>query len=544
MIKALPGPAENRLNLLKAAAICLSASNLLFLNTWSEIYPGSEDQYVKGITISPMTLIALWTNILIIAGFLFLFYKSLHKSKSFNSLTIIASFLFLAILFLPCYRILVQYYHFLHPINLRKAISRSGIIVLAATLPVLIISVAVWKSQRFLLFIRGILLVLSPAPFILSIPILRTISKYENTRVVVDPVVDHAHTRHPRVVVLIFDEWDYEYTFSERPPRIQLPEIDRFCRQYGNYTSCWPPSGQTIRSIPSLATGKHWLGAVPGQAGELLLKDPETNRWKQWSDIDDLFVYTAGLGWKTQMIQWLHQIPASYVQKRPGLTVHHHPDSPEWDEAQKAYRTYRGSVVRGWRQLILSFQAFYRIAHQKNPIPDRVSMVNSMTRELLTAVRSKNDDLIWAHLPFPHLPGIIDSKTGAFLDHPNSAASNLDNMLLVDQTLHALRVQMESQGDWEQSLIVLTADHWQRENATENIPSNPGKYARDQGYRVPLLVKWPYQSKPWIHDEPVSNTSIRGMIEAVAKGQNPGESFRVSTPPPNLREFLLTNHTR
>jgi len=344
-----------------------------------------------------------------------------------------------------------------------------------------------------------------------------------------------------KAIVLIFDEWDYQYGFTQRPGWIRLPHIDRFVAEYGSYTHCWPPAGETLRSIPSLATGKSWLGAIPGIGLELLLKDAGTGAWVPWSQTDDLFMSLSQIGWRTEMIQWHHVLPTSYLARRPGLTVVHFAGSPEALRAQTAYRSYGGTLGRCWVRLFQSYRSFLRIWTLPEEIQDRVTMVNGMWDALYGSVRSQQFDFIWAHLPFPHLPAIADARSNAFLVRPDPFGTNLDNMILADWTIGRLREQLEALQAWDPTLVILTADHWQRELSGLNLPEIKGKYATDAGLRVPLLVKWPGQKEPWVVDNPVQNASIRRMVEAVALGQDGGEAFPMDLPRAGMRDVLLNN---
>jgi arylsulfatase A-like enzyme len=115
-------------------------------------------------------------------------------------------------------------------------------------------------------------------------------------------------------------------------------------------------------------------------------------------------------------------------------------------------------------------------------------------------------------------------------------------MLLVDQTVGDIRRTLESMQAWDQTLIILTSDHWQRDYAGDHLPPLPEKTSTEQGLRIPLLVKFPGQKTPVQFDQRFSNIAIRGWVEDMARGQNPTPdqaSKQAPTLPANLRTFLM-----
>jgi len=59
----------------------------------------------------------------------------------------------------------------------------------------------------------------------------------------------------PRLIWILFDEWDRALTFGNRPAGLSLPEIDRFRAEAFDASRVYPPSRLTLVSVPSLLTG-------------------------------------------------------------------------------------------------------------------------------------------------------------------------------------------------------------------------------------------------------------------------------------------------
>jgi hypothetical protein len=68
--------------------------------------------------------------------------------------------------------------------------------------------------------------------------------------------------------------------------------------------------------------------------------------------------------------------------------------------------------------------------------------------------------LMLVHLPVPHPPPIFDPSRGALTTGMTSSVRGyLGNMQLADRTLGELRSVMETLGTWDQTTVLVTADH-------------------------------------------------------------------------------------
>ncbi len=65
-------------------------------------------------------------------------------------------------------------------------------------------------------------------------------------------------------------------------------------------------------------------------------------------------------------------------------------------------------------------------------------------------------DFLFLHLPMPHPGGIYDRKTSSFTTHNSSY---IDNLALADKSLAHLRHQLEQNGEWDSSAILVMGDH-------------------------------------------------------------------------------------
>lgn len=523
------------------AAVCLSAASLLFFPSWEEMYPGTQMQTHRGVTVTLQGLGALWGEILLLGALSYLLFSQLRPPGLKKAMGLLAAGS-LFIVMVPGLSHLLQSSLGMGRAGLLAQTGRKGLIITGLVITAIVLLAICFRSGLVLRSVKAMLLILLPAPILFTWTIARCIPG-SAPMAPSGPSPTIGPPRPPKAVVLIFDELDWDFAFQSRPVWIPMTQFDRFAREYGSYSNCWPVAGETYRSLPSLATGHPWLGAVPGRGLEVLLKAPSSGVWQTWKETNDLFVSMGSRGWRTRMVQWHHTLSTPFLDYRAGLTVYHQSDLPGWEHATWAYQTPWGTLQRSWEGVGLSLQRTARLLRDPDYMDDiplrRKTMILEMLQDLKDTLTRRRTDLVWAHLPCPHVPAFWDARKGRFLESRESGVSNLDNMAFADLILGGVREQMERQGDWDGALVIITSDHWQRALAGENLPSMPGKYDHLDGYRVPLLVKWPGQQASYRRDEPVCTLSVRRMVEAVAAGDPGGPNFPMDPPPQGLADLLI-----
>jgi arylsulfatase A-like enzyme len=121
------------------------------------------------------------------------------------------------------------------------------------------------------------------------------------------------------------------------------------------------------------------------------------------------------------------------------------------------------------------------------------------------------------HMPIPHMPGIYDRRTDKFASRNSNY---IDNLALTDKLLAHIRSELEQRGQWDDSTIVIMADHswrtmfwdylpsWTKE---ENIASEGGKFDDRPAY----IVKLPDQHTGARIDAPFAAMDTRKLFDAL-----------------------------
>jgi len=109
-----------------------------------------------------------------------------------------------------------------------------------------------------------------------------------------------------------------------------------------------------------------------------------------------------------------------------------------------------------------------------------IRMYEETVRRAQEMVADRTLQLVFLHLPVPHLPPIYDPGTNKLSVHDYRFMGYFDNLVLMDRTLGAVRRAIEGAGLWETTSIVVTSDHSWRGARRYDGRSDP---------RVPFLVR-------------------------------------------------------
>jgi hypothetical protein len=310
------------------------------------------------------------------------------------------------------------------------------------------------------------------------------------------PPMSRVREGQPRVVWMIFDETDQRVAFEQRPPRVGMPEFDRFLRESLSATNAYPPGNNTIESIPGLTTGLRVSEAFPTNSSQLILKLTDSGRTVSWSELPSVFDSARDLGFNTALVGWYHPYPRvlgrslnycswypiMFIQPVPALTF--------------------GGAMRDELECV----AWY--LHLRHLY---VNICRATLADSLSLVTNASYGLIFLHLPPPHRPWVFDPATGRFtLLDMSKAAGYFNNLALADRTFGKLRAAMEASNQWNRSWIIVSADHSWRASA---------EYDGRRDFRVPFLVKAPGPNQPVVYSPAINTLLTHDLILAILRSE-------------------------
>jgi hypothetical protein len=282
----------------------------------------------------------------------------------------------------------------------------------------------------------------------------------------------------PRVVWVVFDEWDASLTFERRSPTLSMPALDAFRSTSVYAGAAEAPELETSRSIPALLAGVGVVEAHADDAGDYRVKLEDRPTAASLVQLPHIFRWLAdgshragAAGWYFPYCDLFGGSLAACYSMPFGNDLRHN----------------GGLASLTARSLELALPIRVRTIFDVAPDSDSHRIVfDRLMNAAVQYVADPQLDFVFLHLPIPHLPIIYDRATGKL----GGAAFGLtydDNLALLDRTVAALEQSIRSTDLWDGTAVLLTSDHWLR-----SVSHRP----EDLRNRVPFLLKLPGQNAP------------------------------------------------
>jgi hypothetical protein len=271
----------------------------------------------------------------------------------------------------------------------------------------------------------------------------------------------------PRVLWIIFDEMDYQLAFPERDPKIRLPQFDRLVKESFSAENAVAPSNHTLTSVPAMIDGKILSNVEIKDIDKLNITYKDSKETVLWGSRPNLFSRARALKFNTALVG--DYVPYSRLIGK--------------DLTYCFWTPFRYDFVSTTDTILEHMKAqLYGLAI--NPIlPYMVQKSNY--RDALLAAQDISADpkygLSFIHFPIPHSPFIYNcSPWENYYFNPSGYNGNL---VLADLTLGKVRRNLEQNGLWDRTTILISADHWLRDVGKTD-------------YRVPYIIKLAHQTGP------------------------------------------------
>lgn len=470
--------------------VSLSLANLCYLRVWDALLHNPERHYLVSEPHRRMDYAAALLGVLALTAGLYALIRVMWHSGN----RWVRALAMLAVLMV-----------FILPLDFVRRSSGAALedlggdsrYVIIGLVGLLVFSLAVSYRQRFYAALFWILALVSPYAAINIVDAVADLVVPEKSS-----IPEHLGPTPPRptvaqrVVVIVFDEWDYEALRAQRHPALRTPVLDEVLAQSAVATHAFAPANMTRASIPAMLTGGLIAEArVQGGAG-LLIRDPGDTKWRDFRESETLITDALRQGLKVAVLGWYHAYDRLFPR-----------------DANLLARTWGYPAFEGFRRetLIGSFVA--QLGFLMWPSFGRWSsgeLYRSLHSEALKAVADPAFDLVYLHYGIPHRPGIYDPRTGRLTSALSGGSSGyVGNLALVDRCLGELRQRISESGLGDATAIILTSDHWWR--------SAP--WVRNgTGYRVPLIVRPARSEALATVDTPVCTTALRPLVAALLKG--------------------------
>jgi hypothetical protein len=490
----------------------LSLANLIFLRCWAELLSPEETRIYWLVSVpTPLHYVSLMLDVLLLGTFFCALIGGLRQGSRLATRIMLVSGLLILLSLVNSLRTLIG-----NPggsLFLRFVEQRAPAI--GVGLAILLVAALMFGGIRAVRPVYTLLVVLSP--FLLftfgqSFYKIATFNDRPTRNGPTAPRLAPKPAGAPRVVWVIFDEWDQDLTFAERPSRIQLPEIDRVRAAGFSATEAIRPNMFTDWSMPALTTGIALEDIHPDGPGELMIRPRGSDTFLRWSQQDTVFREARKLGFNTAVVAWA--IPYCRV-------LNNDLSGCWWWSGSNQYNsvgsTLPAMLVNRPRSL---YENIYRSPFGQSLSTTRhIWVTESVVAKSLEVASDPNVGMALLHMPVPHPPYFYDAATGRN-DRgaapligivQQTQAGYIDALALTDKIVGQLRRAMEQAGVWDTTTVIFSADHPFRHRM--NLDGHP------VSRRVPYLVKMAGPHERLSYPTPFSALLTKKLILAILSGE-------------------------
>lgn len=331
-----------------------------------------------------------------------------------------------------------------------------------------------------------------------------------------------------RVIWLVLDELSYDQVYEHRFPGLQLPEFDHLASQATLFTQVVPAGMYTQEVLPSLIIGREIHAVNYHIAGPLSLQLTNGRHWENLNPNDTVFQDAVNDGYRTGVAGWYNPYCRLFHDKL---------DSCYWEHSGPLSSSglYRGgeSTLQLTGDIFLYFlDARARHFHlhilppqgewaPKNNI-QHLKSYEKLVPQGDKALLDTSLSFVFLHMPIPHPPGIYNRHTGKL---SIDGTSYIDNLALADKYLGHIREELQANGTWDDTTIIIMGDHSWRTNIEWNmteiwrpedeVASKGGQFDSRPGY----IVKLAGQTAPARIDTPFQAIRTRSLLDALMQGK-------------------------
>jgi len=331
--------------------------------------------------------------------------------------------------------------------------------------------------------------------------------------------------RHGRIIWILFDELSYRQVYEHRYEGLELPAFTRLASTATVFTRTVPSGLYTEEVLPSLITGRRYDGVRVSVAGwPLEVHEPSKKTWGIFDPHRTVFQDALDAGYSTGVAGWYNPycriIPE--VLDRCFWTNHMILPGDLFPEQSIGWNSEQPIINH-----LINLARLIPLFPRANAPSAQLRLHQQDYRELVDAgdelLKEPSVDFVLLHMPIPHPGGIYNRHTGNLevSDHP----TYIDNLALCDVYLAHVRRELEENGTWDDTTLVIMGDHswrvklfWAKDadwTEEERIASDNVTFDDRPAY----IVKLPRQTSPAQIDEPFESLRTRELFDKLLTGQ-------------------------
>jgi hypothetical protein len=496
-----------------------SLANLCFLQAWSDLISWYETLqnlsnlfYLK-YPPSSLNFIAIIVNVILLA-IVFWTAMSLARHSDLSLFLGLVKCIILLGLLIPLNYIRIN----IPALHLYKLYNSLGLAILCIVGFLLLIGFLIlFKGSHKKIFgtASAILLILSPLTFITFSQAIWAAYKVKTIKIPLEAKQPYSPKLNSndtgiRFLWILFDEMDQRLSFLDRPSSINLPEFDKLRNEAIYATHAYPPAGCTDLSLPALLTGKPVYKSQQGGLKSLKIPSRFHEFSADFGSLSTVFSDARANGYRTASAGWA--LPLCRVIKNSLSFCYWEEDfvSGAWSLAGANLLTAMHLHFIKLLETIPLFTRYGLVNHYHYNLREHIVALDKILNKGKEYILNREIGFIFLHLPIPHGPDIYDPITNNFSLSSSSTCEYIDNLELSDRVLGELRREMEVSGVWDNSVILVSSDHWWR---------NYWKIYHEIDQRIPFLLKLPKQMRGIQYDAVFNTVITRDLISDLFSGK-------------------------
>ena len=333
-----------------------------------------------------------------------------------------------------------------------------------------------------------------------------------------------------RVIWIVFDEIDQRIAFNERPVSLELPELDRLRGESLEARRATQTADRTLLAMPILIFGRSYRQSEIRGASRLDVFPADSSERLNWADERNVFSRSHEMGVNSAIVGWYHPYCRLFGdQLMSCFATSSHTGRALLREQNASERGVVRMAGLLYRLQFENLKDMYRFDGVSGSENLKDAYVQSQQQQEYFQIRDHayadavdaRVGFMLLHFPTPHMYAIYNRWRRDFTLDPT--IDYLDNLALVDRTVGELRAKLEAAGMWDQTTLLITADHGFRPNLWQ------GRYGWTQNMErisergpsgiVPFILKLAGKREHVVVERTFSNIVSSDLALQVLDGQ-------------------------
>lgn len=346
-----------------------------------------------------------------------------------------------------------------------------------------------------------------------------------------------------RVVWIIFDELE-SATMLHRPVDVKMPAMEEFLAESVVGDNSFSPHEFTSYSIPSLLTGRIISSADPVAPDDMAIVFQDGGEPESLRKSANIFTDVLSLGGNAAAVGWFHPYPRVF---KDSLSFSYWRPVQKSSCASIAECTSQFTADALDEMPVQNPLAFRKKVHFGDGDPDRgvanqVERVSFLLQKAKEVIVRSEINLSFLHFSIPHAP---------FIAEPNQTPIRgyYSSLKVVDMMIAELRRTLEAANLWDQTTVIISADHWWRFKRESDFKSFPEAERRaiNADIRIPFAVKVAGQKTGFHYTHQLNTVITREMVRNLLSGNLTTEEDvvawldRMARDYPNVMEHIPQN---